>query len=352
MIIKAIEILLQLITFNIGIYVAAKSIQVDKLDGEFSNKIASMIFSKYRKKTKMHWLVLVINLLAIFVALVSESANSINEETNFFQALLNVFTQLTNELPGILILYSIIIVLSIILTYRAFPVKNDIDGNRHLSAKDIDKEYVNFSKPDCIDGHSTLLLIAGDLSFLGNIPDIKDFEKEKKQKKCNKILSENSLKHSCCKAIRCPFSGKCIEKSAQFEQLFDLKNSEITLNIISQEPNPTSDIPYKRRLGRLKEIFSDNFEVRFLPKDTLGSGICVLGRIKVNGGMQELFWHWKDPKKPGTYTVPNTKKADSSENKTLIYLLGTMLWDSAKKVDSSTIDQYVEEYKKAIEINS
>lgn len=330
-------------------YITARGIRVDRLDKERPNRLAKFIFSEYKKKTKIHFSILFINIISILLSLTSETIDHLDEKTDFITAFYFFGSLISNNLIGVVIL-SVLTAFFMLLAYRAVqiePIRSNIDGNRNLTAEEIDKEYINFSRSDCIDGHSTLLLIAGDLSFLGDIPDITKLDK-KVRERCYGILSENSLKNSCCHIKKCPVNGKCIERKAQFEQFFDLKNKEITLRIICQKPKSNSDIPYKRRLGRLKQIFSDNIEIRFLPKDTLGSGICVLGRIKENGGIQELFWHWKNPKKPGTYTVPNTKKADTSENKTLIYLLGTTLWNSAAEMDAKMIEECVNAYNKAI----
>lgn len=346
------QLIVQLIGYDIGIYITAKGICVDRVDRERPNKLIKLLFSEYKKKTKIQISILIINSVSILASFISKTIEVSAEDATFFALVRKFIELLCNNVIGLVIL-AVLTALFMFISYKSVRVETiqfDTDGNRNLSASEIDREYVNFSKSDCIDGHSTLLLIAGDLSFLGDIPDIHEFKKRRKSK-CSKKLSDNSFRKSCC-TTSCPYDGKCMEQSEQFVQLFDLKKKEITLHIISQEPNNKTDIPYKQRLGRLKEIFSDNFEVRFLPKDTLGNGICVLGRIKVNGGIQELFWHWKNTNKSGTYTAPKTKKADSSENKTLIYLLGTMLWDSAQKASQEDLDNYVQLYKGAIEITN
>ncbi len=354
---QIIRIFIQLIIFDINIWVISKGMQVDKIDSERKCKLSDILYSKVIKKTKIHYSVIIINLLMIFLEIVSEFAEYEGTVGDFGQAMTNVANQVREEQIWIFVWPGLIGALTILfmaISYRAVgvkPIKDDTDGNRRLSASEIDKEYIDFSSSNRIDGHSTLLLIAGDLSFLGDIPDIKDI-KTRMQRKCRGYLVDNSTTHKCCKNKRCPLNKKtkCIEQSEQFEQLFELRRRGITLHIICKQPNLSNDILYKRRLGRLKKIFTDNIDIHFLPKDSVENGICVLGRIKVNGGIKELFWHWKDPENPGTYIVPNTKKVDSSENKTLIYLLETLLWDSGCIVDSESIDKYVEEYEKAIVI--
>ena len=182
---------------------------------------------------------------------------------------------------------------------------------------------------------------------MGDLPKIKDIKNAKTRDRCKEFFEKDE--HGRC-TYKCPFNANfnCIEKSRQLAQLVELRKKGITFQIICKEPNASNDIQYKRRLGFLKKIFSDNLIIRFLPKDTLESGICILGRIKINGGIKQLFWHWKDPEQHGTYIVPETKRVDCSENKTLIYLLGTVLWEFANEADENMVNGYIEEYEKAI----
>lgn len=350
-----IKIVIQLIIYDINLLIIARSMQTDELEGDRSNKFTSLFLTKNKKKTKIQYSILIINSVLVILEIISALVEYIESGVDFPQAVVDICNQIIQGKGWVFwfVLIGLLTTFFMIMAYRAVQLttqNDEIDGNRHLSVDEVDKEYIDFSKSDSIDGRSRLLIIAGDLSFLGDIPDIKIIKNAKKRKKCKEALSDNSLKHCCCKQRKCPsnIKAQCIEKSGQFEQLFDLRNREIVLDIICKQPKPDGDILYKRRLGRLKKIFSNNISIRFLPEDTLGNGICVLGRIKVNGGLQELFWHWKDPGNPGSYTVPNTKKADTGENKTLIYLLGTTLWESANEIDDEKIGEYVEEYEKAI----
>ena len=301
----------------------------------------------------MHFLIIVLNLVFILVNGISICVNYFEGKDDFLRAAIDAWVLIKQDVHSIIvwgILITILTLVFMILTYRAVgvePIKDDTDGNRQLSAHEIDSEYLAFSAPDSIDSGSNLFLLAGDLSFLGDIPNLIDIKHQDQKRKCKKILSDNSSSHSCC-GKKCPknITRNCIEKSAQFSQLFELKRKGISLNIICRYPDAT-DTAYKRRIGRLKCVFGENLQIRFLDADTL-ENICILGRIKVNGGISELFWHWKSPNRQGYYTVPKTKKAISSENKTLIFLLKGVLWKSAKNIEESSIDEYVKEYKGAM----
>lgn len=313
--------------------------------GVKTNKVVEVLFSKDKKKTKLHYLVLVFNFVTFLLFTLSEFFAYESTTNDLVVALKNSFDLINKEKYKLLVWLLIYILISfsfMIATYRNVQIiKNDSDGNRHLSSQEIDEEYIEFSKPDMIDTHSILLLIAGDLSFLGDV-------KLGNRKGCADVLSDCSKTHKCCNIRRCK-NKKCIEKSNQFAQLFELyERKEIRLHIICKSPKERGDLPYKRRLGRLKKIFGDDLSLRFLPDATLGNDVCVLGRIKQNGGIQELFWHWKDPEYSETYTVPSTKKADTSENKTLIFLLSDLLWKSAQDPIRDKIIEYIDEYEKEI----
>lgn len=336
------QLCFQLLTLDISILICAKGIVVEQKKGENTNKIVEALFSKDKKNTKLHYLVLIFNFVTLLLFVLSEFFAYESTTNDFVVALKNCFDLISIEKYTLLVwlmIYILISILFMIATYRNVQIiKNDSDGNRHLNSQEIDREYIEFSKPDMIDTHSILLLIAGDLSFLGDV-------KLGNIKGCADALSDCSKTHKCCNSKRCK-NKKCIEKSSQFAQLFELyERKEIRLHIICKHPKEKGDLPYKRRLGRLKKIFGDDLILRFLPDATLGNDVCVLGRIKQNGGIQELFWHWKDPKYSGRYTVPSTKKADTSENKTLIFLLSDLLWKSAQEPTQDKINQYIDEYE-------
>ena len=342
----------ELLTLDVGVWLTAKGCSVEQL-GERTNKITTHLLKKYKKKTYMHFLIIGLNLAFILVNGISICVNYFEDKDDFLQATIDAWVLIKQDVYAIIawgISFTVLTLVFMILTYRAVgvnPIKDDTNGNRQLTAHEIDNEYLAFSAPDSIDSGSNLFLLAGDLSFLGDIPDLVDINHQNQKKKCKNFLSDNSSSHSCC-GKKCPknITRKCIEKSAQFSQLFELKRKGISLNIICRYPDAT-DIAYKKRIGRLKCVFGENLQIRFLEAETL-ENICILGRIKVNGGISELFWHWKSPNRQGYYTVPKTKKTISSENKTLIFLLKNVLWDSAKNIDKSSIDEYVKEYKGAM----
>lgn len=349
------DILSTLIIFNINMWVIAKGLRVKKLEGERTRIVEKFLFSKEKKETKIHYLVLVFNILIVLIQIMSSFIRYIKEKKTFLQAISTIINQINQNYMVIffyIVIICILILISMSIIYRSvnFELKEkDENGNRHLNISEIDREYINFSKPERVDGHSTLLLIAGDLSFLGDIPDLKSISRDKSRKRCKEYLSDISQTHSCCKR-GCPraIKGKCIEKSEQFAQLLELKRKGVTLRVICKKPNDSNDVAYKLRLGRLKKIFANSMDIRFLPDNVSEGGICVLGRIKENGGIKELFWHWKDPEKAEAYIVPDTKKIDSSENKTLIYLLETVLWQFSHKIEDGVIEEYINKYEEII----
>ena len=350
-----IQLVAQLLTTDIAILISAKSLQVERKEDERTCWLTKWLLSKDKKRTKMHIWILVINiviaLVDVVVSFVDYSSNSKKDNLQAFADICAwIGGHITETLSFLLIIVALTIVF-MILVYRCIgviPMKDSYGENRCLSVKEIDKEYVNFSKPQSIDSHSALFLIAGDLSFLGDIPDIKSIKKESVRKECKKRLSNNSPHSACDKKSCTTHCSSCIEKSKQFIQLVQLQNKPISLNIICKKPEQYNDIAYKQRLGRLKKVFNARLQVRFLPETSLSDRVCVLGRIKVNAGFAELLWHWKDPDHQGYYTVPKIRREISSENRTLIYLLRETLWECAEEIDESMMEACVAEYEKAL----
>lgn len=350
-----VALFMNLLTADISILLAAKGMQVDRSQEAFTNKLAVFIFSKYKKKTKMQYLPLVCNSLLTIVSIVMSFTESINGNIDFGQIMVTISTIDASEYRTFFVGLLWIILLTAIfmlLTYRALvvnPMHDTESGNRYLIPSEVNEAYINFSMPENIDARSTLLLLAGDLTFLNDIPDVERIKKENRRKKCIDYLTENNI--PCrCQAKRCPIvPQKCMAQSEQFTQLMELHSCGIKLHILCKQPKNNGDHAYKRRLGRLKKLFEDDLEIRFLPDESLGNEICVLGRIKRNGGIEELLWHWKSTRGNRTYTVPNIKRGDTSENKTLIFLLSKVLWEKAEVIPKETLNEYVKEYEKVFQ---
>lgn len=345
-----IEFFAEFLVTDISLCLTAKSITVERV-GEHNSSITKLILGKIKKKTKIYCLIFWINLLLVLINVTVECASYFEGTDNFFSDLTHCFELLWVNTPSIMVQLGIIIVLTLlfmVLTYRLVNVKS-IDEFPQLDVKQLDKAYIEFTKPSKVDARSTLFLIAGDLSFLGIVPDITSFENLEMKETCKKVLLENSKPHQMCSRNKCPIKGgKCIEKSGQFAQLIQLRHKPVRMNIICKKPEANGDIEYKRRLGRLKEVYGDHLEIHFISGDTLTSQICTLGRIKVNGGRSEMLWHWKDPDCEGLYTAPRIKKDTSGEDKTLIYLIRDVLWKSSDGIEESLMDECVSEYKRAL----
>lgn len=347
-------ILSLLLTSDLSIYFCVKGKVVEKNGKIRNNKLLKWLLTEHGRKTNIHFSILICNVILCFTNCINSILNmaDANKTKISLSVIKNYFSNVLENKTNLIIELVLIIVLTLIfmlLTYRSSELRDDedVNGNRILTTKEIDKEYISFSFPDNIDSGSTLLLIAGDLSFFGNVPEIKNLNNNKK-KQCQKYLSDNSPNHQCCnKNTKFCNKNLCMEKSKQFEQLFNLINKGVKIRIICKKPIDIGDLQYKRRIGRLKLVYGDSISIKFLPEDTLGNGICVLGRIKSNGGIKELFWHWKVPGKPGFYTVPETLKDITSENKTIIFLLKDVLWEYAKSNDD-IIKNSIDEYKNFI----
>lgn len=349
-----IELFASLLSSDISVWIAAKSSSVERI-GEHTRKIAVWFLGKDKKQTKMHYIIPALNTVLVLIVIVVECVNYFDGKDNYLQSLVEGFGLLKQNTTSILLEGAIIAALTFVfmaLTYRAVnisPVKDDADGNRRLNVAQLDESYIEFTKLHSVDTRSTLFLIAGDLSFLGVIPDVRNLAKPEVKESCKKMLSENSKPHKIC-TRKCPLGTiGCMEKSKQFIQLLQLRNKPIYVNIICKKPTVLGDIDYKRRLGRLKEVYGDYLNIHFISDDTLSGQICTLGRIKVNGGRSEMLWHWKDPDYDGYYTAPKIKKDTSGESKTLIYLIRDVLWNSSDSIDENLMNECIEEYKRALE---
>lgn len=344
-----------ILSTNIGICVTAKGSIVKKKDKKRKSKIIGFLFGEHIRITKLHLTVLLSNIVFVFIDVYSRFMNyrKLEENEDFFIVLKNFCLCASENLTTLIIVLLSILILTVFfmaLTYRSTNLEspNDDKGNQILSVEEIDKKYIEFSLPNNIDSHSELLLIAGDLSFFGELPNITNASSRKKSR-CVHHLSNNKQDHSFCNGKKCPSQiSNCIESSSQFEQLFKLVEKGVTIRVICKHPANSTDIQYKRRLGRLKSIYKDSMEIKFFPEETLSDDFCVLGRIKKNGGIKELFWHWKAPGRAGYYTVPETLRATTSDNITIIYLFEEVLWNYAKE-DTKVIDESIELYNEYID---
>ena len=355
MISNYIALFMNLLTADISILLAAKGMQVDYNEDENSSRLSKILFSGYKKKTRMQFFPLVCNLLLTFVSGCMEIIGLVDDNADFVRFVERVTHMVSVGYHKILWGLLGVVILTIVfmlLTYRAVGLKPHQDaenGNRHLNANEVNDVYISFSTPENIDARSTLLLLAGDLTFLGDVPDLDRISKKDQRQKCTDLLINNES--ACkCQTKKCPLKlDKCNAKSSQFNQLIDLHNCGVKLRIICKKPKANGDVVYKRRLGRLKKIFRDDLEIRFLSDQSVAHDICVLGRIKQNGGIDELLWHRKSTHKKRTYTVPNIKRSDTSENKTLICLLSKVLWEVAEIASEDMVNEYVEEYEGAFQ---
>ena len=347
-------LLLELIIFDINMWVIAKGTQTTRSDVNQSNAILTKIFPNGIKKTYLQYSVLAINII-VFLLRTGLAVNAYVESSDSFQEAISsigpwAYKNIISNLWWILaIAVETIIAMSVV--YCAVKV-SDTGENRRLNVTELDQEYLEFSKPESIDARSDLILIAGDLSFLGVIPKKESILAEQKEN-CKKYLGTGAELSKYCEET-CPLDAqlensksKCMGKSKQFAQLLELREKEVVLKVICKRPKQDGDYAYKQRIGRLMRIFGNDLHIRFMT-DKLAHGICVLGRIKANGGIEELFWHWKDINHSGSYTVPRTKRADTSENKTLIYLLSEVLWDNAKEADPAILDECRHRYDESL----
>lgn len=344
-----------LLTTDISVYIGSKGKVVNRKEKQRNNSFLRRTLGQDKKKTKIHLSVLFCNIFFYIIYVITSFGDCDKHGQkitifNFLGLFVEHITKKHNELLILVIITSLITCLFIFLIYKGLDVEkpNDNKGNQILSVEEIDKKYIDFSLPNNIDSHSELLLIAGDLSFFGELPNITNASSRKKSR-CVHHLSNNKQDHSFCNGKKCPSQiSNCIESSSQFEQLFKLVEKGVTIRVICKHPANSTDIQYKRRLGRLKSIYKDSMEIKFFPEETLSDDFCVLGRIKKNGGIKELFWHWKAPGRAGYYTVPETLRATTSDNITIIYLFEEVLWNYAKE-DTKVIDESIELYNEYID---
>lgn len=315
-----------------------------------------VIFGEEIKETRVLFTLILSNIIGLIVwaclkildIIVGEAADTIN----LFDDLDRIITLGTINLMLLILIGCVIITfIFYIIIYRLIPTQPmAYDGNRHFNSDEIDKEYLDFCKSGHVDSRSELYLIGGDLSFLGDVPTLNLLENEANKKNCKNKLEKIAL----CTRKKCinkrQVNLKCIAKSEQLIQLFQLtRNSGVTINILCKRPNAIDDSIYSQRLGLLAETFGSKVQIRFRDDEIMNDQFCILGRIKRNGDVDELLYHWKDTAAPKSYTTPAIKRADTSENKTLICLL-KMLWDISPKAETQLLDECIKKFHEALEM--
>jgi hypothetical protein len=220
------------------------------------------------------------------------------------------------------------------VTFAITLIVNLCKGKSYVNSHQIDKYYTKFTE-DIMSG-GTIRMFAGDLSFLGKIPekqygiDENCIKQLRATDRCDKKVGGFSKKKErrVCK--------ECICKKKQYLQLTRLyEDSKIgKLEILCRTPkkNKNKDRPYKLLLGRLYSIFGDDIEIRFYD-DKIKENIRPLGRIKQNAKKEtEMYWHWKIAankyKKEKIWSRANNN--DDPAGSTVFYLFNDLLWESFK----------------------
>lgn len=162
-------LLLELIIFDINIWVIAKGTQTTRPAVKQSKPILAKIFSHGIKKTYLHYSVLVVNTI-VFLLRMGLTINQYVESRGGIQAAISnivpwIYENITSNRVWLFAILGETLI-AMFMVYRAVGVFD----NRSLSVTELDQEYLKFSSPESIDARSDLLLIAGDLSFLGAFP--------------------------------------------------------------------------------------------------------------------------------------------------------------------------------------
>ena len=231
-------LLLELIIFDINMWVIARGTQTTRSDVNQSNAILTKIFPNGIKKTYLQYSVLAINII-VFLLRTGLAVNAYVESSDSFQEAISsigpwAYKNIISNLWWVLaIAVETIIAMSVV--YCAVKV-SDTGENRRLNVTELDQEYLEFSKPESIDARSDLILIAGDLSFLGVIPKKESIPAEQKEN-CKKYLGTGAELSKYCEET-CPLDAqlensksKCMGKSKQFAQLLELREKEVVLKV-------------------------------------------------------------------------------------------------------------------------
>lgn len=288
------------------------------------------------KKTKFPWIIVGLDFGLLLFLLVLEWRTA---EPNQIGAILSHFGSL-------LLTTSIIAILSVFVTY--ILIRREIST---YTAKEIDSQYIDFTEE--LRTSSSLLLIAGDLSFLGKVPNIQTMADSPKRKECKKkLLNKNEIKKCGESGPQC---SNCIMQSNQFIQLVRIfRESSISLGILCRKPKD-DDITYRLVLGALLHHTTlERVDVRFYTED-MDTHLHLRGRLKrTPSGSQELYWHWKNAR--NAYQAPVTWYDRDPDGRTLIYLYQNVLWEKCKSIENDHKKTYIAEYKenvtKAISIKS
>lgn len=226
-------------------------------------------------------------------------------------------------------------ILCVLIVYKWIIQYNDYI----CYSKESVRKYLQFTSD--VKTNSDILIVGGDLSFFGFLPD---YNFGYCSDGCNAILKTfNQSMHFPKEANNnCPHLKKCLLHNTQLKQLHEkLLNNKIKLRILCNKPNESSiDKKYRLTIAELYNIFKEHLEIKFYNNNC--QELLMRGRLKTsNDGTREFFWQWKCD--DDIYIFPEKWIGRTPIGKTIIHLYDVMLWNQSISIDSVSISKYKEE---------
>lgn len=275
------------------------------------------------KNTKIPLLILVFNSFVISLCFVAELRNC------SFQNYSIVFKQFGRVLFSVMV----VSIICVLIAYKWIIQYNAIicDSNESV------EKYLQFTSD--VKTNSDILIVGGDLSFLGYLPD---YNYGFCSNGCSKILSAFNHTMQFPEVVNkdCPFMEKCMLHNAQLKQLHEkLMINKIRIRILCNKPNDNSliDKKYRLTIAELYNIFKENLEIRFYIDNC--QELPMKGRLKTsNDGTREFFWQWKSDS--DVFLFPEKWVDNTAIGKTIIHLYDVLLWNQCAIIDSTCVSKY------------
>lgn len=277
------------------------------------------------KNTKIPLLIVIFNYFVIALYLIAELKHSA------FQDYMDVFNQFGSiffSVTIVTIIYVVIVYIWVI-QYNAFIC----DGRESV------ERYLQFTSD--VKTNSDILIVGGDLSFFGYLPDENyNFCSVK----CDKILDNfnSTMRFPEDAENVCPHLAKCMLHNVQLRQLFEKhKYNRIRIRILCNKPSNTLvDKKYRLAIAELYQLFKENIEIRFYSEDC--QELPMRGRLKTsNDGTREYLWQWKSDN--DVFLFPDKWVDNTAIGKTIIHLYEVVLWNQSTEIDSASLLKYEEE---------
>lgn len=320
-----VNVMISIIGLNISILGILFS-QKYKVDARILNIFGKKIMVK---NTKVPLMIFLFNYIVILFYLAAELKYSAVEQYN------SVMGQFIVIFAGVSFITVVFVFIAYmwIIQYNAYIC----DGRESV------QKYTDFTSD--VKTNSDILIVGGDLSFLGYLPEGNYAYCKTSCKQSLTEFNQNlKLPEETETDNKCPYFNKCMLHNVQLRQLVEKhKFNSIKIRILCNKPgNTIVDKKYRLMIAELYHLFNENIEIRFYNEDC--ANIPMRGRLKTaNNGTREFLWQWKNDS--DVFIFPDMWVDNTTIGKTIIQIYDTVIWNQSEVITDAKISVYENELR-------